>query len=289
MKRILIVGKNSYIGSSFEDYLKCIGDTYEVDKISVKDDKWRYHDFSKYDVVLDVAGIAHIKITPDMSEIFYKVNRDLTIEICEKSKREGVAQFIYLSSMNVYGDTSELITKNTVPVPKNFYGDSKLQADIAIQKMNSDTFKVASVRPPVVYGRGCKGNYPKLSKYSRILFFFPDFKNTRSVIYIDNLCEFLRMIIDHNNHGIFHPQNKEYTSTREIVGEILKVHGKKNFKFRILNPIIRFLMYRNRLINRVFADDYYSKELSGHFDYAYCVVDFQNSIKNTELRNNKNA
>ncbi len=286
MKKILITGKNSYIGTSFEKYMNHFADNYQIDKISVEGDKWREHDFSKYDVVFDVAGIAHIKITPDMKDTFYKVNRDLAIELCEKAKHEGVSQFIYLSSMNVYGDTSELITKYIAPSPKNFYGDSKLQADTSIQKMNTDIFKVVSIRPPVVYGAGCKGNYPKLSKLARLCPVFPAYNNTRSMIYIDNLCELIRLIIDNCDHGIFHPQNREYISTLKMVKEIAKVHKKKITTLKLFNPIIRFLLYKNHYINRAFADDYYSKEISEHYNYAYCVVDFQESIRNTEFLDN---
>lgn len=283
MKKILITGEGSYIGTSFAKWLNNYPGRYSIDTISTLNNAWKDYDFSKYDVVFDVAGIAHIKITPDMEELFYKVNRDMTVAICQKAKIEGVSQFIFLSSMNVFGDTSEIITEETQPQPINFYGKSKLQADIAIQKMNCDNFKVVSIRPPVVYGKGCKGNYNKLSMLVQRFPFFPDFKNTRSMLYIDNLCEFIRMIIDYKVCGIFHPQNKECTSTMEIVDEIAKVYNKKIVKSKLFNSIIRVLLHKNHLINRVFADDYYSKEISRHFDYEYCVVNFQNSIRNTEL------
>lgn len=129
MKKILITGTGSFIGMSFEKWLSRYSDSYQVDSITTFNDEWRDVDFSLYDVVFDVAGIAHIKITPDMEPLFYKVNRDLAIELCNKAKDSGVNQFIYLSSMNVFGDINEKIGKDTIPVPKNFYGMSKLQAD----------------------------------------------------------------------------------------------------------------------------------------------------------------
>jgi UDP-glucose 4-epimerase len=282
MKKILVIGSNSYIGNSFVEYMERFGDGYQIDRISVRNNKWREYDFSKYNTIFDVAGIAHIKITPDMEDTFYKVNRDLTIELCQKAKSEGVEQFIFLSSMNVYGDTSELITKDFKPCPKNFYGNSKLQADIAIQKMNTGTYKVVSIRPPVVYGKGCKGNYPRLAKLVGYIPFFPDYKNIRSMIFIDNLCELIRLIIENAERGIFHPQNQTYTSTIDLVKEIAKVKNKRIFTTKLFNPIIHFLISRSRIINRMFADDYYDKQISNYHNFAYCVTDFETSIKNSE-------
>lgn len=282
MKRILITGKNSYIGSSFAKYVSRFEDEYQIDRISVKDDSWKNYDFSSYDVVLDVAGIAHIKITPNMENVFYKVNRDLTIELCKKAKQDGVAQFIFLSSMNVYGDTSELITKEFEPSPKNFYGDSKLQADKAIQQMKTEHFSVVSIRPPVVYGPRCKGNYPLLSKLARRIPIFPDYNNVRSMIYIDNLCELIRLIIENNDSGIFHPQNKEYTSTVDMVKEIAKANNKRIYTTKLFNPIISFFLYRIRIVNRAFADDRYSMEISDYRNFEYCIFSLKDSIKTTE-------
>jgi UDP-glucose 4-epimerase len=288
LKKILILGKNSYIGTSFESYISQYKNVYEVDKISVKGNDWKYLDFSKYDVLLDVAGIAHIRITPDLEEEFYKINRDLTVELCTKAKREGVKQFIYLSSMNVYGDTSELITNSTIPEPKSFYGKSKLQADLAIQKMNTDNFKVVSIRPPVVYGSSCKGNYPLLSKISRLTPLFPNYKNTRSMIYIDNLCEFIRLVIENQERGIFHPQNKEYTSTLQIVNQVSKTYNKKVYTTGLFNPMISFFLNRIRIVNRAFANDWYSMEISNYKNFEYCIVDFKESIRQTEESEVKN-
>lgn len=283
MKKILITGKDSYIGMSVERWLNKFHGNYKIDTVSTMNKEWENKDFSSYDVVFDVAGIAHKKIRPNMEDLFYKINRDMTIAICNKAKEEGVSQFIFLSSMNVFGDTSQMITSNMQPNPKNFYGNSKLQADQAIQKMNSDSFSVVSIRPPVVYGKGCKGNYPKLAKLIKVLPIFPRFNNTRSMIYIDNLCELIRLIIDNNERGIFHPQNRDYTSTVELAKEIAKVHNKCIFTTTLFNLIIRLILFRVRLVNRMFADDYYDKELSNYKEYEYCVTDFKCSIQNSEI------
>ena len=106
MKKVLITGKDSYIGISLEQWLMKEPDNYQVDTVDMKDESWKEKDFSEYDTVFHVAGIAHVSSDPKMEELYYKVNRDLTIETAKKAKAEGVKQFIFMSSIIVYGDSS---------------------------------------------------------------------------------------------------------------------------------------------------------------------------------------
>jgi nucleoside-diphosphate-sugar epimerase len=230
MKRVLITGKNSYIGTSLKNWLMREPDKYKVDTVDMKDGSWKEKDFSQYDVVFHVAGIAHVSSDPKMEDLYYKVNRDLTIETAEKAKVEGVKQFIFMSSIIVYGDSSSskrVIDRNTIPTPSNFYGNSKLQAEEGIKHLESDDFKIVVLRPPMIYGKGSKGNYPKLAKAAQKLPVFPNIDNERSMLHIDNLCEFIKLMIDNKESGLFFPQNKEYVKTSEMVKLIAEVHGKK--------------------------------------------------------------
>ena len=179
MKRILITGKNSYIGNAFESWVSQWPNEYQISKISVRDDKWKSEDWSRYDVILHVAGIAHNSSDASLEELYYSVNRDLSYKIAKKAKNEGVKQFIYLSSIIVYGTKNERITKDTSPNPDNFYGDSKLQAEQLISKLSSDEYHIAIIRPPMVYGKNSKGNFPLLVKMARILPTFPKYENKR--------------------------------------------------------------------------------------------------------------
>ena len=175
MKRVLITGAGSYIGTNIENWLNRFPSKYQVASIGTINNEWKKTDFSSFDVVIDVAGIAHIKITEDLRDLFYSINRDMTIDICHTARESGVKQFIFLSSMNVYGDDCGIVTDKNNENPSSFYGDSKLQADKVIQSMNDDSFAVCSVRPPAIYGKGCKGNYPLLVKYGQKLPVFPDY------------------------------------------------------------------------------------------------------------------
>src|SRR5699024_12834880 len=208
-------GKNSYIGGMFKKWVEQWADEYRVDEISVRGDEWKETDFSLYDSVFHVAGIAHVSSDPKLEEKYCQVNRDLTIEVAKKAKEDGVKQFIFMSSIIVYGTKNEFIDENTQPDPDNFYGESKLQAEQGILPLQDEQFDAAINRPPMIYGKGSKGNYPLLSKLARITPIFPDYDNQRSMLHIDNLTEFIRLIIDNDDAGVFFPQNEEYVQTSD--------------------------------------------------------------------------
>lgn len=274
MKAILITGKNSYIGNAVRDYLLKEPKQYIVD---VKDTVgWnpKPDDFSLYDVVFNVAGIAHIKETKGNRQNYYAINRDLVIKIANAAKAGGVKQFILLSSMSVYGLTVGHITKSTMPHPVNAYGDSKLQADQAIEQLADASFRFACLRPSMVYGKGCKGNYQRLRNFSLSSPIFPEYRNQRSMIYIGNLCEFVKQVIDEEKEGTFFPQNEEYVATCEMVKEIAALHGKT----------LRFTKFFNWIIGLAPVD--VLKKVFGNLTYdAVDLVskyDFEESIRLTE-------
>ena len=285
MKRVLITGKNSYIGTSLENWLMREPDKYKVDTVDMKDGSWKEVDFSQYDVVFHVAGIAHVSSDPKMEDLYYKVNRDLTIETAEKAKAEGVKQFIFMSSIIVYGDSSSskrVIDRNTVPTPSNFYGNSKLQAEEGIKYLETDDFKIVVLRPPMIYGKGSKGNYPRLANMAKKIPVFPDIDNERSMLHIDNLCDFIKVMIDHEETGLHFPQNKEYVKTSELVKTIAEVHGKKILMISWMNWLIRLMFGRVGLVNKVFGNLVYEKSMSDYDKANYRIRDFRESIELTE-------
>lgn len=284
MKKILITGTNSYIGRSLAKWLEDSPDRYSVEAISVRGEAWKEKDFSAYDVVFHAAGIAHVSRDPKMEEKYYKVNRDLTIKTAEKAKNEDVKQFIFMSSIIVYGDSTSgkrVIDRNTVPEPSNFYGNSKLQAEEGIKPLESDNFKVAILRPPMIYGKGSKGNYPKLAKAARMLPVFPDIDNQRSMLHIDNLCEFIRLTIENEESGLYFPQNSEYVKTSEMVRMIGDVHGKRVKLVRMFNPILRTMNGKVGIVDKVFGNLIYDKALS-EYKEEYQIRDLRDSIMKTE-------
>ena len=286
-KKILIVGAKSYIGTSLANWLIKHSDEYSVHICSSRNGAWKTEDFSMYDVVLNVAGICHVDANPSMESLYYKVNRDLCEELANKSKKSGVKQFIFLSSMIVFNNLTGEISKKTLPNPNNFYGKSKLQADNIIHSMQSDLFNVVSIRPPMVYGPKCNGNFQKLYNFSLWTPIFPNITNKRSMIYIDNLCEFIRIIINNRSSGIFYPQNKDYVNVSNTAQMISRLEGKKIYLTRIFNPLIKILLGKNNVINKIFGNYYYHQNMSLHDKYDYDLVNFKSSL--TKLKKSSNG
>lgn len=302
MKKILITGKNSYIGTSVEKWLAEYPDRYQIDTIDMKDASWESLDFSLYDVIFHVAGIAHAdtgKVTDEQKQLYYKVNTELTIKTAQKFKNDSLnnkdsrtKQFIFMSSIIVYGEETfankkRVINNTTQPKPSSYYGDSKLQAELGLIPLENSKFRIAIIRPPMIYGPNSKGNYPQLAKMAVKLPIFPDVKNERSMLFVDNLSEFVKKLIDSGLNGTFFPQNKEYVRTSEMVREISKAHSKKTIFVPRINWFMKFLGTFpgkiGKLTNKAFGNLVYSKELSRSSPISdYQVADFKESIKITE-------
>lgn len=294
MKKVLITGANSYIGMSFDNYVsEHYSSQLSVETVDMIDGSWRQKDFSSYDIVYHVAGIAHADVGNVSDEVkakYYAVNTDLAIETCKKAKSEGVKQFIFMSSAIVYGDsapygTQKRITKETEPTPSNFYGDSKWQADKGVRELADDNFIVTVLRPPMIYGKGSKGNYPTLAKMAKKLIIFPYVQNERSMLYIENLCEFLCQVMIRGEAGLFWPQNSEYTRTSDMVKIIAEVSGHKIFVSKAWNWVVglaKLIPGKPRgLANKAFGNLSYDQSMS-QYDFDYIVADLNTSIERTE-------
>lgn len=298
VKKVLITGAGSYIGETFRAYAGKHYPALHIDAVDMLDGSWRKVDFSSYDIIYHVAGIAHAdvgNVDDAVKEKYYAVNTDLAIEVCEKAKAEGVKEFIFMSSMIVYGDSApygkeKIVNKNTVPKAANFYGDSKLQADVAVRSLADDNFKVIVLRPPMIYGKGSKGNYPTLAKLAKKLPVFPDVNNQRSMLHIDNLCEFLCQIMlvkeVKENAIVLIPQNAEWTKTADMVKEIAKVSGKKIRTLKFMKSAVllggKMPGKIGGLVNKAFGNSCYAHDLSIYTGLGYQMVGLRESIKRTE-------
>lgn len=287
MKNVLITGANSFVGTNIEEWLMREPGHFHVDTVDTMNGAWKKADYSKYDVVFHVAGIAHVDPKPEMAALYYKVNRDLTLEIAQWAKKHGVNQFIFMSSGIVYKASKSLKgdvkTKDTQPAPNDFYGDSKLQAENGLKKLESPFFKVCILRPPMIYGPGNKGNLPRLGWLATKTPIFPAWHNKRSMLYVANLAEFVKQCIVREMAGIFFPQNAEYSDTVEIVRLFAKEHGHKIWISRLFNPLVWLGAKFLPAIPKMFSDSYYVQDMS-KYDFDYQVVSFKDSIKGLEIR-----
>lgn len=292
-KKVLITGANSYIGTTFENWIKENTPSISVDTQDMMGDDWKEADFRGYDAIFHVAGIAHAdvgRVSEEQKALYYKVNADLTGECAKKAKAEGVGQFIFMSSIIVYGESAgigkeRIITGDTPLSPANFYGDSKVKAEEALMALADDTFKIVILRPPMIYGKNSKGNYPLLSKMAKKLPFFPKVRNQRSMLYVGNLCKLIASIIERQKAGIFYPQNREYVTTSEMVEQIAKVKGKNIHLTRVFNWALVLLGKLGgkpgRLVNKAFGNLVYEKSMS-EYDFEYQIYDLKESIDLTE-------
>ena len=289
MKKILITGANSYIGTSFEKYMAQWPDQYQVDTVDMIDGSWREKSFAGYDAIFHVAGIAHSDtghVSEERKAFYYKINTDLTVETAQKAKAEGVGQFIFMSSAIVYGDSApigkeKIITADTPTDPANFYGDSKVQAEKGILPLNDASFKVVVLRPPMIYGPQSKGNYPILAKLAQKLPIFPAAQNQRSMLFVENLAEFIRLMIENKESGIFHPQNSEYSNTAELVKLIAAAHGKKILLIKGFGWALKLLSHCTGLVNKAFGSLSYDPSISA-YKQNYCICSLEESIRKTE-------
>ena len=294
MKKVLITGANSYIGVSFEKYAKeHYSSELDIATVDMIDGSWRQKDFSPYDIIYHVAGIAHADVGNVSNEVkakYYAVNTDLAIETAKKAKDEGVKQFVFMSSAIVYGDSApygeiKRITASTEPSPANFYGDSKWQADKGVRELADENFTITVLRPPMIYGKGSKGNYPTLVKMAKKLPIFPDVQNERSMLYIENLCEFLAQVMIRGEGGVFWPQNSEYTRTSDMVRMIAEVSGHKIGVSKAWNWGVGLASKipgkPKGLANKAFGNMSYDQAMS-QYDFEYQIVDLKESIKRTE-------
>lgn len=287
MKRVLITGANSFVGTNIEKWLLKTPEEFAVDTVDTMNEAWKCADYTKYDVVFHVAGIAHVDPKPEMAPLYYKVNRDLAIEVAKWAKQHGVKQFIYMSSRIVYHASKNMkanvTTPQTLPNPNDFYGDSKLQAERGLNELACDTFKVAIIRPPMIYGPGNKGNLPRLAWLAQKTPVFPAWHNKRSMLHVFNLAEFIKQVIERELGGVFFPQNAELADTVEMVRCFAKEAGHRVWITRLLNPLVWLGSFVLSAIPKMFSDSYYVMEMS-EYPFDYRVIGQEESLKGIEAK-----
>ena len=281
--KILITGAGSYVGESVRIYLlNTTPAQFEIDAVDTMNDAWKQADFTRYDVVFHVAGIAHVNADPKMEPLYYKVNRDLTIDVARAAKAAGVKQFVFMSSQIVFHESqslkTEVLTAETPPNPNGFYGDSKLQAENGLHELECDSFKVCILRPPMIYGPNSKGNFPRLAKLATKTPIFPCWHNKRSMLYIDNLAEFVKQAVLRGLSGTFYPQNRELADTVEIIRFFAQAANHGIWITRLLNPFVWLGSFFLQPLNKMFATYYYEPKMS-KYDFEYQVVGFEESLK----------
>lgn len=286
--KVVITGANSYIGEHIQSYTESVDPQAEVFQLDVIEDTWREYDFTGCDAVVHVAAIVHRKDGVTREE-YQRVNVELTEEIAKKAKAQGVGQFIFLSSMAVYGvekslsKKKSLISRQTELKPTSLYGESKYLAEQRLTELESESFRVAIVRPPNVYGPGCRGGY--ISTYASIVSKLPAIPKAftsvkQSVLHVDNLSRFIYLLILEQRRGDYTPQDEVSVSAVDIMSAISEGLGLDKKASAFLGLFIYPLFFLP-LVKKGYGGVSYDLDSSHHEELDYLIVPYKEGIKGT--------
>ncbi len=288
MKRVIITGKNGYIANNLKRWIEGKNDGISAVLLDMRSPSWKEFEFAPEDVIVHAAALVHKDEGETAYSKYEAVNVKLTEELASCVKKVGCKYFLFISTEAVYGIRPSCfkateITGQTPLKPYTKYGITKLAAEEVLTGLEDDDFKVGIVRSPFVYGPDCPGNYKTLRKLTLRVKICPKLKNKKSMIYIDNLCEFMYKLINDEKKGIFTPQNKTFITTCEIAREIARSNGIRIFESGLLNPFVVIASLAVGKIATAFSNEYYSEDISS-FELDYNVVDAKESVSLCEKR-----
>lgn len=281
MKNILILGEGSYIGTQLAAWLGREPGRFACTVLDMRGEGWKGFPMAGFDAAVLVAGLAHRRETPESLPLYDAVNHLLAAEAARRAKSAGVPQFVFFSSMSVYGLTVGRITADTPARPASAYGRSKLAAETELAALAGEGFRVATLRPPMIYGPGCRGNYPRLSALLQKLPVFPRVRNERSMLYIETLCAFLERLLQSGEGGLYFPQNEKYVNTGDLAAQIAAAHGRRLWQPRGLGWLLALLAPRVPTLGKVFGTLTYEQGMSTAFRPAQ-ELPFAETIRRTE-------
>ncbi len=280
MINVLVTGKSGYIAREFMRYMGQFSSDFHLDVISLRDVAIEQLELGKYDCILHLAGLAHVKEDVKNASLYYEINHKITQRLAKKAHEDGVGQFILASTLSVYGMESGEITRDTIETPITHYGKSKLLAEQSLQ----EGMKNCIVRIPMVYGMGCGGNYQRLAKLAKKIPIFPKVNNHRSMIYIEHLCEFFRLLIKNGDEGLFFPQNSEFVNTSEMVRLIAMANGRKVFLCNAFGVLARAVLPFSKTARKLFGSLTVDMQMSVYGE-RYCEFGMEETIMRTEGKN----
>lgn len=239
--KILITGSNGYVGKNFIDAYKS---KYDFCKFSLLKKPLEGLQLDNIDAVLHCAALVHQGKEKCFQE-YYDVNVKYPVSLAKKSKESGVKQFIFISTVSVYGEGESLITEDTICCPKTPYGKSKLMAEIELRKLEEDNFVVSIIRAPMVYGSSAPGNMAALISLVKKVRVIPlgNIENKRSFVYIVNLLHLIDCVIEKKKNGLFLACDDEALGTSKLIEFIAKGLDKKITLIRVpfFQIILKFI------------------------------------------------
>lgn len=262
----MITGKKGYIAGKIREWLEREAPQNTVLSLDLRDSAWEQTSLTKVDVIVHTAAFVHQNEKKHSYEEYEQINVELTRRLAEKAKREGVRQFVFFSTMAVYGIKPScfretVITADTKPNPRTFYGKTKLEAEELLYDMASDSFVVSVLRPPMIYGPGCPGNYNGLRKLTLKTPVIPKISNKKSMLYIEYLCMIVDEILLQQAGGLFFPQNPQTVCTTELAEFIVKANGQRKLCSRCVGVMVMLASIFVGRLRKAFGTEYYAQEL----------------------------
>lgn len=229
--KIIVTGSSGFVGQNLVPYLG--SKEYCVHKLSLRKEGWQASIPPTAEVIIHLAGKAHDTSSTSSAEEYFKVNRDLTIELFNNFLKSDAKDFIYFSSVKAVADTVEgVLIEEVVAKPFTPYGQSKYEAEqYLLNAQLPEGKRVFIIRPCMIHGPGNKGNLNLLYKVVEKGIPWPlaSFENHRSFLSIDNLCYLVEqmMINPHVSSGVYNFADDKALSTNELVTLLARVSNKK--------------------------------------------------------------
>lgn len=266
MKKLLITGSSGFVGNYFINKYK---DKYKIKIFSFLKDDINNLDCSDINIVFHLSALVH-QMGGASKEEYEKVNVSQTLEMAKKAKKSGVKYFVFISTVKVYGEEIDgVYTEKSECIPEDEYGKSKLKAEIELQKLENENFKISIIRTPIVYGYGVKANIKNLVNLTKKISILPfgEIENKRSMVYIGNLCHLVDEIITQQKTGVFLASDNEPLNTTSLIKLIAKSLDKKVYLIKI--PFFETLLkivkpsFHKRLYGSLEVDNSITKEKLG--------------------------
>ena len=251
--KLILTGSSGFVGKQF---MSAMNDQYQIKPVSLITTKIDDIDFNKIDTIVHLAGMAHQMQEID-EKIYFEVNRDLTIALARKAKKNGVKHFIFISTVKVYGDNNTMtsLNENSSCSPSDPYGQSKFEAEEGLKQLETGTFKVAIIRPPLVYGKYVKGNLQRIMGLVEKLPVLPfdGINNARSMVYVGNLIKLIEVIMIKTASGVFIAGDREPHSTTKLVSLINENLASNKILVQLPDFVVQLIRkVKPQLANRLF-------------------------------------
>jgi nucleoside-diphosphate-sugar epimerase len=261
---VLVTGATGFIGKELLKHL-CFYDVTAISREKKADHnniKWKHLSLEnllasdiltdKYDVVIHLAGLAHVlnENSDDPLTEFRKVNRDITVELAKQLAANGLKRFVFVSSIGVNGVTTEnqqAFTESSVTNPHSAYAVSKYEAELELSNLaKALNFELVVIRPPLVYGANAPGNFGRLIQVvkKRLPLPFASISNKRSYVSVTNLASFLVTCATHNKaaNQTFLISDGLPISTSILLQKLMKALSKKSVLLPLPKSLVKFLL-----------------------------------------------